>query len=318
MADKVNVYEVITDRIIALLDKGVVPWRKGWSGGISTNGRMPRNIRGTAYRGINVFLLASQGYDSPFWLTYKQAVALGGKVMRGEKGTAVILWQPFEKDVFNEKKGKTERKRMMTLRYYTVFNVAQTEGCKFPKKVAASLVPSTEPVKVDEFAAIEAADAIFENWAGKPVVAYDGNDRAYYVPSTDIIHLPSKAQFRGSGEYYSTLFHEGGHATGHSTRLNRKQANAFGSHDYGVEELTAEFTAAYLNAVAGLEPEVIENNAAYIASWKATIKADPKLVITAAGAAQKAADLILGTAVKTEAVEDTSVNVEDAEAQAAA
>lgn len=301
MSEKVNVYEVITDRIIGMLDKGIVPWRKGWSGGAS--GNLPRNIRGTAYRGINVFLLASQGYESPFWLTFKQAQALGGRVRKGEKGTAVILWQPFEKDVFNEAKQKTERKRMMTLRYYTVFNIAQTEDCKFPKKVQATLDAASVVAPVDPFDAIEAADAIFENWADKPVVAYDGGDRAYYVPSEDIIHLPKQAQFRGSGEYYSTLFHEGGHATGHESRLNRKQRNPFGSHDYGVEELTAEFTAAYLNAVAGLEPAVIENNAAYIQSWKNTIKADPKLVITAAGAAQKAADLILGTAIKTEAVE---------------
>ena len=290
-----------------------MPWRKGWSGGTGSASRLPRNIRGTAYRGINVFILAAQGYDSPFWLTFKQAQALGGRVRKGEKGTAVILWQPFEKDVFNEAKQKTERKRMMTLRYYTVFNVAQVDGAKFPKKVQATLEPATvEAPIVDEFAAIEAADAIFENWENKPVVAYDGGDRAYYVPAEDIIHLPKQAQFRGSGEYYSTLFHEGGHATGHESRLNRKQRNPFGSHDYGVEELTAEFTAAYLNAVAGLEPEVIENNAAYINSWKNTIKADPKLVITAAGAAQKAADLILGTAIKTEAVVEDGASVEDA------
>lgn len=301
MSEKVNVYQVITDRIIAMLDKGIVPWRKPWVGGMS--GNLPRNIRGTAYRGINVFLLASQGYDSPYWLTYKQAQALGGKVTPGQKGTAVILWQPFEKQEFDEKKGKTVTKRLMTLRYYTVFNVAQTEGCKFPKKVQATLEPNTGPVKVDEFAAIEAADRIFEGWEGKPTVAYDGGDRAFYIPALDEIHLPKQAQFRGSEEYYSTLFHEMGHATGHASRLNRSQKNGFGTHDYGIEELVAEFTSAFLSGVAGIEPAVIENSAAYIASWKRTIKEDIKVVITAAGQAQKAADLILGEAVKTEAVE---------------
>lgn len=299
MSEKVNVYQVITDRIISLLDKGIVPWRKPWVGGV--NGNLPRNIRGTAYRGINTFLLAAQGYDSPYWLTYKQATALGGKVTPGQKGTAVILWQPFEKSVFDEKKGKNVNKRLMTLRYYTVFNVAQTEGCKFPKKVQATLEGVT--VKVDEFAAIEAADRIFEGWEGKPTVAYDGADRAYYIPSLDEVHLPKQAKFRGSEEYYSVLFHEMGHATGHSDRLARKQSNGFGSHDYGIEELVAEFTSAYLSGVAGIEPAVIENQAAYIASWKQTIKEDIKVVITAAGQAQKAADLILGEAIKTEAVE---------------
>lgn len=303
MTDKVNVYQIITDRIITLLDKGIVPWRKGWSGG-AANGR-PMNVRGTPYRGINVFLLAAQGYSSPYWLTFKQAVSFGGSVRKGEKATTVILWQPFEKVVFDEKAGKDVKKRFMTLRYYNVFNVEQTENCKLPAKVQASLTEKVEAV--DPFAAIEAADRIFEGWTDRPVVVYDGGDRAYYRPSDDIIHLPEKAAFRGSGEYYSTLFHESGHATGHESRLARKQTGTFGSHDYGVEELTAEFTAAYLNGMAGLEPAIIENNSAYIASWKATIQADPKLVITAAAAAQKAADLILGVSFA-QSVDDIAVN----------
>ncbi len=301
MAEKVNVYQVVTDRIMKLLDEGIVPWRKPWQGGAA--GNLPRNIRGTAYRGINTWLLASLGYTSPYFLTYKQAVALGGKVTPGQKGMSVILWQPFEKTEFDEKKGKNVKKRLMTLRYYTVFNVEQTEGCKFPKKVQATLEPATTVEPVDPFEAIEAADAIFEGFKNRPLVAYDGGDRAYYVPTLDEIHLPKQAQFRGNGEFYSTLFHELSHSTGHTTRLNRDQKNFFGGHDYGVEELTAEFSAAYLGAVAGLEPSVLDNSAAYIQNWKNAIKADPKLVITAAGRAQKSADLILGTAIATEAIE---------------
>jgi antirestriction protein ArdC len=305
--EKVTVYQVITDRILALLDKGVVPWRKGWTGG--AGGNMPRNLNGRAYRGINVWLLASLGYASPYFLTWKQAEKIGGKVKKGEKGMSVIWWSPFEKQVMDENTGKMVTKKWLSLRYYTVFNVEQTEGCKFPKKVAASLEPTTT-APADDFNPIEAAEAIFEGWTSKPTVAWDGNDRAYYVPSEDIVHLPKKASFRGSGEYYSTLFHELAHSTGHKSRLNRDQTGYFGSHNYGTEELTAEFTAAFLNGMAGLEPEVIENNAAYINSWKNTIAADPKLVVTAAGRAQKAADLILGSAVE---VEDTA----DAEQEAA-
>jgi antirestriction protein ArdC len=261
---------------------------------------LPRNIYGRAYRGINLWLLTAMGYESPYWLTFKQAEKLGGTVKKGEKGTIVVLWQPFEKMVTDDD-GKTTKKRWLTLRYYRVFNVAQTTGCKFPKKVQESLDGAAiVAAPVDPFEAIDAADAIFEGWTGKPTVAFDGNDRAYYVPSEDIIHLPRKAQFRGSGEYYSTLFHELAHSTGHKSRLNRPILNAFGSHDYGVEELTAEFAAAFLNGMAGLDPAVIENNAAYIASWKKAIAADPKMVVTAAGRAQKAADLILGTAVEAE------------------
>ena len=303
--EKVNVYNIITDRIMGLLDKGIVPWRKGWVGGGS--GRMPKNIYGRAYRGINLWLLASLGYESPYFLTFKQAQKLGGRVKKGEKGMSVVLWQPFEKQVMDENTGKMVTKKWLNLRYYTVFNIEQTEGCKFSKKVTDSLNPPTTTTVEDVFEPIEAAEAIFDGWEGKPVVAYDGNDRAYYVPSEDVVHLPRKAQFRGSGEYYSTLFHELAHSTGHKSRLDRDQTGYFGSHNYGTEELTAEFTAAFLNGIARLEPAVIENNAAYIASWKKTIAADPKLVVTAAGRAQKAADLILGTKVE---VEDTGIENE--------
>lgn len=291
-ADRINVYEVINNRIFAMLDAGIVPWRKPWVGG--KGGNLPRNISGRPYRGINVWLLSALGYESPYFLTYKQAEKMGGKVKRGEKGMSVVLWKPFEKMVTDPDTGQTQRKRWLTLNYYTVFNVAQTEGCTFPKKVAASLEPNTAPVEVDPFEAIEAADAIFEGYENRPPVFYDGNDRAYYVPATDTIHLPTKAQFRESGEYYGTLFHECAHSTGHADRLGRPQGGTFGSHDYGVEELTAEFTAAYLGGMAGLSPAVLENQAAYISSWKRTIQADPKIVVTAAGRAQKAADYILG------------------------
>lgn len=302
--EKVSVYQVITDRILTMLDAGTVPWRKGWTGGV--NGNLPRNIRGTAYRGINTWLLSALGYDSPYFLTYKQAQALGGKVTPGQKGMSVILWQPFEKVVFDEKRQMDVRKRLMTLRYYTVFNVEQTEGCKFPKKVQATLDGTKAAEPVEAFDPIEAAEDIVNGWETGPVVAHDGNGRAYYVPSEDIIHLPKRESFKSPAEYYSTRFHEMSHATGHTSRLARDQRNYFGSHDYGIEELTAEFSAAFLNALAGLDPLVIDNNAAYIASWKSAIKADPKLVITAAGKAQKSADLIIGAAVAKEDIESES------------
>lgn len=303
--ERINVYEIITDRIVGMLDKGIVPWRKPWNGTADT--RLPRNVKGRPYRGVNVWLLLSLNYDSPYFLTYNQAKALGGKVKAGEKGMPVILWQPFEKAVTNDD-GVTKTKRFMTLKYYTVFNISQTEGCKFPKKVQASLEPVVTPEKVDEFAAIEAADAIFENMPKRPTVAYDGGDRAYYVPSMDEIHLPKQASFRSSEGFYATLFHEIGHSTGHESRMARKDwVGSFGDHKYGTEELVAEMTSAYLCAVAGIEQATIENTAAYIASWKRTIKEDIKAVVTAAGQAQKAADFILGSAVEVESTDEQEV-----------
>jgi antirestriction protein ArdC len=301
--EKTSVYEIITSRILDALDRGIVPWRKGWIGG--RTGNIPRNIRGTAYRGINLWLLSMLGYESPYFLTYKQAVALGGKVTAGQKGMSVILWQPFEKDEFDEKKGKTVRKRLLTLRYYTVFNVAQTEGCKFPKKVQASLDALNAPVEgAIEFDPIAEAEAIWQGFKDRPLVHFDGGDRAYYVPSEDSIHLPKKENFLSNFKFYRTLFHEGSHSTGHRDRLNRDMANFFGTHEYGVEELTADFATAFLSSMAGLPDDIIEDTASYIGGWIEKIKADPKLVITAAGRAQKACDYILGEqGIKAENIE---------------
>ena len=303
-SEKTTVYQVITDRILTLLDSGIVPWRKGWTGG--RTGNLPRNIRGRAYRGINTWLLLSLGYENPYFLTYKQAAELGGKVRAGEKGMSVILWLPREYQDTDAETGKVKTKRVLTLRYYTVFNIEQTEGCKFPKTVQASLEPN-EVVAVPEVVAIEAAEAILAGYKDGPIVTFDGNGRAFYVPREDSIHLPKRESFVSASAYYNTRFHEMSHSTGHESRLKRDIMNHFGSHDYGVEELTAEFSAAFLASMAGLEPDVIDNSAAYIASWKSTIKADPKLVITAAGRAQKSADYILGEQVAVEATEEQEV-----------
>ena len=287
-----KVYGYVTEKVLGMLAEGTVPWKKMWQGGA---GSFPVSVHGRRYRGINVFMLSivgqMKGYTSPVWLTYKQAVALGGKVTPGEKGTMVTFWKQLQVDD-PDKPGK--KKTIPFLRYYTVFNTEQTEGCTFPKGIAALLVPA-DPA--DDFDPIAEAELIFESMPNRPSVAYDGGDRAYYVPALDSVHLPKRESFHSPAAFYDTAFHELGHATGHESRLNRRTGDenlGFGSHDYGREELVAEMTSAFLCATAGIEQETLTNAAAYINSWMKTIKEDEKMVVWAAGKAQAAADHILG------------------------
>lgn len=276
-----TVYEVITDRIVRMLDEGTVPWRKPWRAA-----DMPRSVRGRAYRGINLWLLLHRGYSDPRWLTFKQAQQLGGRVRPHQKGTPVVLWKPL---MVPDPNDSTRQKKVLLLRYYTVFNVEQCDGLTLPMlKVAEN---TDDP--------IHAALAIVSRYAENdgPSIEQDGINRAYYVPVTDSIHTPRFATFESAAAFYATQFHEMGHSTGHESRLNRKGVSTFdhfGSGQYAKEELVAEMTAAFLAGEAGLDPATIENSAAYIASWKRALTDDPKLVVSAAAQAQKAADLILG------------------------
>jgi len=286
-----KVYGIITDKILGMLAEGTVPWRKGWNGAE----RFPVSVHGRKYRGINVWLLgataAAKGYASPVWLTYRQAVALGGVVIKGEHGTAVTFWKQLQVDD-PDKPGK--QKTIPFLRYYTVFNTEQTEGCTFDAATVKRISPPDPDSTIDPIAE---AEAIFETMPNRPSVAFDGGDRAYYVPILDSVHLPERNSFASAEGFYDTAFHELGHSTGHESRLNRQDpaaVRAFGSHDYGREELVAEMTSAFLCAVAGIEQATLANSAAYIASWMKTIREDEKMVVWAASRAQAAADFILG------------------------
>lgn len=264
------------------MDKGVIPWRRPWS----AESGMPINIRGTGYRGINVWLLASLGYESPTFLTFKQARAAGGSVRKGEKGCPVVFW----KQLNIEDKATGEARRIPMLRGYTVFNVAQCDGVEDP--AASDLTPkrSINP--------IESAEKIAANYSGAPNISHGGG-RAFYNPATDSVTLPERDSFDESEFYYATMFHEYAHSTGHRNRLARDGVTnhaSFGDHRYAREELVAEFTSSYLCGVAGIEKrETIENSAAYLQGWRAAIKRDPKALVTAAAQAQRAADWIQGT-----------------------
>ena len=282
---KATVYDVITDRILEKLEAGTVPWHKPWKGG---DAGMPRNLKSMrAYRGINVFLLSCAGYGSPHWLTFRQAAQLGGSVRKGEKGFPVVFWKWPEKAGDNPGRDDRVQARGPLLRYYTVFNVAQSDGIDDPD---AGDVPTRT------FCPIEACERVVATMPDPPRRVF-GEARAYYRPSEDLVNLPPAELFDSDEELYSTLFHELVHSTGHSKRLSRPSvtdAVLFGSHAYSKEELVAEMGAAFLCGHAGIETATLDNSAAYIASWLDKLKNDKCLVVHAAAAAQKAADHILG------------------------
>jgi antirestriction protein ArdC len=277
---KVDVYEIVTERILAELEKGNVPWRRTWSGGYEA----PKNLKSRkAYRGINVFLLGLAGYASPWWLTFNQARDLGGSVRKGEKGSRVVFWRWIEKE-----KADGTKDRFPFLRYYTVFNAEQ---CDLPEgKVPAPAEPA------NDLEPVAAAEAIVAAMPNPPTIRNRGSQPCYR-PASDEVEVPELERFESAEEYHSTLFHELGHATGHGSRLNRSEVTGticFGSEDYSNEELVAEMTAAFLCGRAGIEAATIANSAAYIDHWRRKISDDPKLVVTAAARAQKAADYVLG------------------------
>lgn len=297
-----KVYEIVNESILGMLEKGTVPWQRPWV----TN--PPLNVRGTRYRGINVWLLSAQamakGYKAPIWLTFKQAKAMGGSVKKGESSTLVIFWKFLEKD----RDGKVDKFAM--LRYYRVFNVEQCEGLNAEK------LPKLN--QGHEFSPLEACEKIVAGMADLPQITH-GGDRASYCPPLDVVRMPHPSDFSGTEEYYSTLFHELGHSTGHERRLGRlkgQELASFGSDRYSKEELVAEMTAAYLAAEAGIENRTIDNSAAYIQNWMRRIKDDVRLVVMAASQAEKAADFILGR--KFGEAKDESEEPAEAEAVAVA
>jgi antirestriction protein ArdC len=283
---KADAYQVITDRILGLLQQGTIPWQKPWQGGE----RMPRNlVSRREYRGVNVFLLHAMMYESPFWLTFNQAKELGGHVKKGERSSPVVFWKWLDVQAAEEPTGK---KRVPFLRYYSVFNVAQCED------IPPDKIPSLGE-RQSEHKPIEEAERIVAGMPKKPEIRHGGG-RACYLPSVDRVEMPRLETFRSGQDYYSVLFHELTHATGHESRLNRKgvagsdgEWSAFGSTPYAREELVAEMGAAFLAGHAGIVERTIDNSAAYVQSWLQRLKDDNRLVVQAAAQAQKAADFIL-------------------------
>jgi antirestriction protein ArdC len=271
-----SVYEIVTEQVIKQLESGVAPWRKPW------RTLPPANlVSKKPYRGINVFLLAFAGYGSQYWLTFNQANQLGGNVRKGEHGTKIVFWKCNTRET-ESADGEIEERKSAFLRYYTVFNLEQTDGLK-----ALLRLPPAFP--------IESAEEIVKGMPNPP--AFEQDSRPAYIPSRDTVTMPSRTAFETQAEYYSTLFHELTHSTGHAKRLGREgieKIQPFGSEDYSKEELVAEMGSAMLCGVAGIEQATISNSAAYLRSWINRLKADSRLVVSAARAAQEAADYIRG------------------------
>ncbi|MDE0194345.1 MAG: zincin-like metallopeptidase domain-containing protein, partial [bacterium] len=278
----------------------VVPWQKPWHAKVGA----PRNgVSGRYYRGLNVFLLSHAGFESPWWFSPKQVNDLGGHIIKGEKVSWCHFFKPWlpksdqadPLEVEADEADGSTRRPIWIIRAYRVVNLDQCAGPgigTFREKHP----PVQGPVKDND--PIAACEEIVAAMPDPPSVRHGGN-RACYWPAVDQIRMPRRETFVGSEEYYSTLFHELTHSTGHADRLNRKTLVAgapFRSPVYSQEELVAEMGAAFLCAEAGIDDPTIENSAAYLGGWLTYLSSDPKALVVAGAQAQKAADHILGRA----------------------
>ncbi len=231
-----------------------------------------------------MFVLESMGYTNPYWLTYNQAKTLGGYIRRGERSTPVVFWKRLESERENPRTGQVEIIETPLLRYYRVFNVHQCEG----------LDGKIPPLAFRQFHSIERAEEIVQSMPQPPAI--ENGVRAFYRPATDGVMVPRPDVFNSDETYYSTLFHELTHSTGHPSRLNRFSKNypPFASPDYSREELVAEMGAAFLCGHCAILNTTIDNSAAYLAGWLSKLRNDKRLVVVAGGQAQKAADFIRG------------------------
>jgi antirestriction protein ArdC len=271
-----DIYQEVTDRIIAQLEKGIIPWKKPW---VSSGCEAISHLTGKPYSLLNQLMLGRPGE----YATFKQVQEAGGKVRKGEKASMVVFWKITEQE--DEKTG--EKKQVPFLRYFSVFHIDQCEG----------LTPKYVPIMPDTVSADQNADRIIDGYvqhSGVRLIFREG-DRAFYQPTSDSVTLPHRKQFKATAEYYSTVWHELVHSTGHPSRLNRlDKVAAFGSEVYSKEELVAEIGAAALVNHCGLEsPTSFRNNAAYIQNWLKVLKDDKRFIVSAAGRAEKAVNLIL-------------------------
>ena len=279
--EKFDIYQKVTDDIIAQLEKGTIPWKQPW-----TIPGIPRNlISNKAYRGINLILLAMLGYKQNYFLTFDQVRSLKGKVTKGSKSHWVVFWKQIEVD---DKENPGQKITRPFLRFYNVFNIAQCENLPEDK------IPTIETRQNDP---IMACEEIIHGMPNRPKIV-DIEEKAFYQYSTDIINVPHPKHFKDAESYYAILFHELIHSSGHTSRLNRKELMdgdaTYGTEAYSKEELTAEIGACFLCSIAGIPTKNIENQSAYIAFWLNKLKNDKKFIVYAAAQAQKAVDYILG------------------------
>jgi len=283
---KPNLYQEVTDRIIAELEAGRLPWVQPW-GGARTGPGLPANaVTGRRYSGINILILwgevIAQGYQAQNWLTFRQALQVGGAVRRGERGATVFFanrFVPQAEKARAQEKG-TEPEAVPFLKRFTVFNVAQCDG--LPEALTAGPVPLPERRTIPEAEALIVA-------TGADIRI--GGDRAYYSPLDDYIRVPPQPAFFEQINYYRTCFHELGHWSGHPKRLARDFSKRFASTAYAREELVAEMASAFVCAALAITPTV--RHADYLGSWLEVLREDNRAIFRAAGQASKAADFLL-------------------------
>ena len=276
-----DLYSQVTDEIIASLEAGVRPWTPSWAGA-----SLPQRANRVAYRGINIMLLwasaSRQGFVSPYWLTFKQALELGGCVRKGQKGSTVV----YSNTIVREGDCPDDEQRIPFLKRYTVFNLEQIEGISHLYLAPVPTISNND----------ERVDALDEFFAAAGIGIRHGGSSAFYNDRTDEISIPAFADFRSADAYYATLAHEAIHASGHPERLGRETLRDYHTSvsTRAKEEMIAEVGAAYLCAALGTAAGEREDHASYISSWMKLLKNDKRAIFRAATAAQAAADCILG------------------------
>lgn len=276
---KKDIYEMVTDRIIEQLEKGYIPWQKPWTG---VHDGAYNRISNKPYSLLNQMLLSKTGE----YATFKQWTELGGHIRKGEKAEIVTFWKIQQIEEENED-GEKVIKQIPLLRYYNVFHISQVEGVE-PKSI-----------DLNELQPIEEAERIKTEYMQREHIKIleKVTDKAFYSPSLDYIQVPCKEQYQNIEEFYSTLFHEMTHSTGHKVRLDRedvKDCMYFGSENYSKEELCAELGSAFLiNKLGIASSKSFTNSTAYIQSWLRVLKNDKKFIISASSRAEKAVKYIL-------------------------
>jgi antirestriction protein ArdC len=288
-----DLYQEVTSKIIALIEKGVAPWRRTWSVyGLARN-YVTRHI----YTGINLILMNNTGHAVPYFMTYKQIHEQGGRLFHGAKANLVIYYMVYYKDINDVtltreeallRKSKGEEIQVLKfIKYYNVFNIRYIEGIEFEAK----------EVEIKPHERIERCEKIITNMPNRPEIRQVNANRAFYAPEDDFVNMPAIEQFETAEDYYATFFHELTHSTGHASRLAREEVmnpQIFGSMPYSREELVAEMGASFLCSSVQIDYDnITENNVAYLSGWLEVLKEDSKFIFKAAAEAQKAADYIL-------------------------
>lgn len=280
-----DVFQIVTDRIISKLDQGEIPWRRPWTG----VGRYAiKRATGKPYSLLNQLLLGEPGE----YLSYTQCHKDGGTIKKGAKSKIVVFWKVLKFPNARDD-GNTEDKIIPFLRYMNVFHINDCDGIE----------PKNYDTTTREFNPIEEAESVIADYIKRSGIKLEHSDqgRSCYTPSRDTVTLPPRERFIGESEYYSTVFHELAHSTGHESRLNRISHDHFGDESYSKEELVAEISSATILSTLGIETESsFQNTAAYIQNWIHALRNDRRMIVSAASRAQKAVEMILNTEMEEE------------------